>query len=260
MDHGTTATEGEFAPCSHRTEAAINRNRWKSGRAVAQNVGMCGRYLFTESREVIAEAFELSNVPDLRPRYNIAPSQLVAVIGLKPDGKTRGLVPVRWGFVPRWANNPNQGPRPINARAETAATIAPFKDSFRERRCLIPASGFFEWKTEGKKKLPHLFRAKGGGPLAFAGLWDVWGEAPHLIHTCAILTVPANDVVKPFHDRMPANLTRDQFTPWLDPTANVNALQALLVPFPVEGLEVAPVSTAVNSAKLDSPDCIQPAA
>src|SRR5579871_1250436 len=108
---------------------------------------MCGRFTLSTPPEDLASAFGLPEVPDLPLRYNVAPSQLVAVIGLKPDGRTRGLARLRWGFVPRWANDPDAGPRPINARAETVATRPPFDHSFRERRCLIPADGFFEWRA-----------------------------------------------------------------------------------------------------------------
>jgi putative SOS response-associated peptidase YedK len=178
---------------------------------------MCGRYTITAPREAVAKAFGLPDVPNLDPRYNVAPSQLVAVVGLKPDGKTRGLALLKWGFVPRWAKDSESGPKPVNAKAETVATKAPFKDSFRDRRCLIPADGFYEWRAEGGEKVAHHFRLRGGGVFAFAGVWDAWqGEGRAPLRTCALITVPPNEVVRPFHDRMPAILLPTQYDLWLD--------------------------------------------
>ena len=123
---------------------------------------------------------------DWRPRYNAAPSQPVAVVGPnRRDGAGRGLAMLRWGFVPRWADDPDGGPKPINAKAETVATSPPFRDSFRDRRCLIPADGFYEWGGRGGQKRPYHFRLRGGGPFAFAGVWDVWGGgAGKPVRTC----------------------------------------------------------------------------
>src|SRR3954470_23415423 len=136
---------------------------------------MCGRYTLSTSPDQLVAAFDLPEPPATTPRYNVAPSQLVAVIGLKPDGKTRGLAKLKWGFVPSWANDPDSGPKPINAKAETVAQKPPFEHAFREgRRCLVPADGFFEWAAEGGKKVPHHFRLKSREPFAFAGVWDAW--------------------------------------------------------------------------------------
>jgi putative SOS response-associated peptidase YedK len=222
---------------------------------------MCGRFTLSTSPEDIARTFDLYQTPDLAPRFNIAPSQLVAVIGLKPDGKTRGLARLRWGFVPYWAQDPNSGPRPINARAETVAVKPPFDHAFREKRCLIPADGFFEWAKEGTRKVAHHFRLKGGGPMAFAGVWDVWkadGQPP--LPTCAIITVAANELVRPFHDRMPAVIPPEQFDRWMGFDTPQNDLLALLKPLPAEQLEVVRVGPAVNKVQNDSPACVAPAA
>jgi putative SOS response-associated peptidase YedK len=143
---------------------------------------MCGRYTLHTDPDTLAAHFEVTAPLGLPPRYNVAPAQLVAVIGLKPDGLTRGLLRVKWGFVPNWANDPDTGPKPINARAETVATKPRFEHAFNEgRRCLIPADGFYEWAAEGGKMVPHHFRLRGDGPFAFAGLWDCWrGEGSRL--------------------------------------------------------------------------------
>lgn len=220
---------------------------------------MCGRYLFTDPPEVVAATFTLSGLPTLRPRYNIAPSQSVPVVGLKPDGQTRGLRHLKWGFVPHWANDPNEGPKPINAMSETVATNGLWKQSFAQKRCLIPASGFYEWKTVGRRKLGHVMRPRNGKPLAFAGVWDVWGEHPNFVFTCAILTVPANNLLKDLHHRMPAILTRDDFAAWLDPATPIPDLLKLLVTRPDDELSRQEVGPAVNSWKIDSPECLRPA-
>jgi len=200
--------------------------------------------------------------PGLNPRFNVAPSQLVAVVGLKPDSAARGLVQMTWGFVPRWASDPRTGPRPVNAKAETAHTAPPFGDSFRFRRCLIPATGFFEWATVGKQKVPYLFRAADGGLLAFAGIWDRWqpsvGGEP--LFTCAMLTVPANATVRPLHDRMPAILPRESFTEWLNPATPPTPLHGMLRPAPDDLLIRIQVNRAVNSSRVDTPECVQPVA
>ena len=222
---------------------------------------MCGRFTLSTATEDVARTFEVPDFKPLQPRYNVAPSQLVAVIGLKPDGKTRGMIRVTWGFVPHWANDPAAGPKPINAKAETIRWKAPFADSFREKRCVIPADGFFEWGVEGKKKVAHHFRMTGGGPFAFAGIWDVWkGEGHPPIVSCAIITVPANDLVKPFHDRMPAILNPRDIASWLAHDTPEAGLHGMLTPYPAGLMEAVRVGPAVNKVANDGPECLSPAA
>jgi putative SOS response-associated peptidase YedK len=222
---------------------------------------MCGRYTLSSTPEDVARTFDLYPKPDLLPRYNVAPAQLVAVVALKPDGMTRGLAELRWGFVPYWAQDPDSGPRPINARAETVAYKPPFDHSFREKRCLIPADGLFEWARVGTRKVAHHFRLKGGGPMACAGLWDVWREEgkPTLL-TFAIITVAANELVRPFHDRMPAILAPEDYGTWLAHGTPERELLGALSPLPAEQLEVVQVGPAVNRVANDTPERIAPAA
>jgi putative SOS response-associated peptidase YedK len=149
---------------------------------------MCSRFTLTTA-ELTAEAFDTPAPPALRPRYHIAPSQLIAVVGLKPDGETRGIALMRWGLVPHWANDPRAGRKPINARAETVGYK--FADSFRQKRCLIPADGFYEWLTDGRKKRPYWFTLKTGAPFGFAGLWDVWSSEKQKLLTCCMITSSA---------------------------------------------------------------------
>lgn len=218
---------------------------------------MCGRYNFTDP-DVIPELFGAQGSPPLAPRYNIAPTQVVAVIGLKPDGTTRGVALLRWGLVPYWSNSSTSGPRLVNVRAESVTFK--FGEQFREKRCLIPATGFYEWSSVGGKKLARNFRMNSGLVFAFAGLWDVWrGEAKPLL-TCCLITTHANDLVRPVHDRMPVIMPRESYGEWLDPGTSEGRLLSLLKPYPADEMTVAEVGPAVNSPKNDGPECIAPAA
>lgn len=225
---------------------------------------MCGRYTLTSSGDVVAEIFELVDVPPILPRYNMAPTQEAAVVRVVAPGAPRTLDRLRWGLIPTWAQDPAIGNRMINARAESVAEKPAYRDSFRRRRCLVLADGFYEWKKlDPKTKQPYLIRRQDRLPFAFAGLWSWWQDrqaaASPAIETFTILTTDPNDLLRPLHDRMPVILDRRDHAAWLDP-ANRDAagLQALLVPAPVEGWETVPVSRAVNSPAHDEPDCIEP--
>jgi putative SOS response-associated peptidase YedK len=217
---------------------------------------VCARYtLFTPGHE-IAELFDLVGVPDLKPRYNVAPSQLVAVIGSKAGGGGRGLAMFRWGFVPHWANDP-KGPRPVNAKAETVADVPSFRDAFRQRRCLVPADGFYEWRDTPDGKKPLFYRLKGGKVMALAGIWDCCPGPTEKLFTCAIVTTAANPLVEAVHDRMPAILAPEDWSRWLDPAETEPAkLLPLLKPYPGDAMEFVQVNPAVNNSRYDAPDCL----
>jgi len=219
---------------------------------------VCARYtLFTPGYE-IAELFELSQVPDLTPRYNVAPSQLVAVIGTKAGGGGRGLAMFRWGFVPHWANAPT-GPRSVNAKAETIAELPAFRDAFRQRRCLIPADGFYEWRDTPDGKKPLFYRLRAGKVMALAGIWDCWPGPTEKLFTCAIVTTTANSAVEPVHDRMPVILPREDWDTWLNPAEQESAkLRPILKPYPAEEMEILPVNPVVNNSRHEGPDCLSP--
>jgi putative SOS response-associated peptidase YedK len=222
---------------------------------------MCGRYTLTSPGEVVAEIFDLVDVPEVLPRYNLAPTQEAAVVRIPAPEAPRSLALLRWGLIPYWAKDPAIGNRMINARAESAAEKPAYRESFRRRRCLIPADGFYEWKHLGKLKQPHLIRRRDRLPFAFAGLWSIW-RAPDRtasLETFTILTTDPNDLMRGLHDRMPVILDRRDYAAWLDPAnRDTAALQALLLPAPTEGWEALPVSTRVNSPANDTQDCIEP--
>jgi putative SOS response-associated peptidase YedK len=218
---------------------------------------MCGRFTLRTPARDLVEIFELLREPELSPRYNIAPTQRIAVV--RQDGKTRELSLMRWGLVPVWSKDPKAGPPLINARAETVATKPSFRTALKHRRCLIPADGFYEWqKTNSKTKIPHYIRMAKDHPFAFAGLWDRWrnGDAEPL-ESCTIVTTEANELMRSLHDRMPVILPEENYAQWLDPkNEDVPALQSLLRPYPPAEMTAFPISTLVNSPRNDNADCI----
>ncbi len=221
---------------------------------------MCGRFTLFTAVAVLKEVFGLDEASlPLEPRYNIAPSQMIAVV---PNRDRRALELHRWGLIPSWAKDPAIGNRMINARAETLDEKPSFRDALRRRRCLIPADGFFEWKRAGPAKTPMWVRLKSGRPMALAGLWDVW-KSPEgkVVATATIITTRANELMAGIHDRMPAILRPDQFQAWLAPgPADPRDLKGLLEPIDSAELETYPVSPRVNSPEVDDPDCVKPAA
>jgi putative SOS response-associated peptidase YedK len=219
---------------------------------------MCGRYNLSENPRRLADYMGLADVPQLAPRYNVAPSQSVAVVGLKSGGTAGGLALMRWGPIPHWASD-DRGPKPKNAKSDTVLDKPIFRESFHSRRCLIPASGFYEWSRKGPKR-PYHIRRRDGAPIALAGLWDRWTGPDGSLLTCAILTTSANEVVKPLHDRMPVILEPDDFGRWLDPATPVETLTPLLRPCAADVLEAVPVVPAVNNPKNDGPECLGPVA
>jgi putative SOS response-associated peptidase YedK len=219
---------------------------------------MCGRYtLSTPPADLIAH-FGLDACASYAPRYNIPPGTDIPVIRQSPEGK-RVLHLLRWGLVPHWAKDPGIGARLNNARAEGIETKPSFRDAFRRRRCLIPADGFYEWKSESTGKQPYYFSACSGAPLAMAGLWESWrGEDGEILRTCAVITTGPNAVMAPVHDRMPVLIEPKHWRTWLD--APVETVHALLAPAPDTELRAWPVGKRVNRAGEDDPGLIAPLA
>jgi putative SOS response-associated peptidase YedK len=220
---------------------------------------MCGRFTLATSGEQLATQFALAEAPQLAPRYNIAPTQPIAVVRATDGG--RELVLLRWGLVPVWANDPSIGSRMINARAETAAVKPAFRTAMRRRRCLIPADGFYEWQTLPSGKQPFYFHRGDGAPFAFAGLWEHWNSPDGTpLESCTILTTAANELLRPIHDRMPVIIDPADYARWLDPGLHdPAALEDLLAPHDDAAMAAHPVSRAVNRVANDGPALIAPA-
>jgi putative SOS response-associated peptidase YedK len=222
---------------------------------------MCGRFILTSPVESLAKIFGFSERPNLAPRYNIAPTQLIAAVRTGDEGE-RHLAVLHWGLVPFWAKEKSIGARMINARAETAAEKPAFRAAFRHRRCLVPANGFYEWQraADGGKQ-PYLIRRPDGEPFAFAGLWESWEskENGEVLESCSILTTDANRTLEPIHHRMPVILNQAGVDAWLAPgSERGKELQALLKPAPDDLLEAFPVSREVNKVANDSPALLDP--
>lgn len=224
---------------------------------------MCGRFTLTAKPQTLKEIFELDETPtELQPRYNIAPSQAVAVL---THPEERRVEMFKWGLIPSWAKDASIGNRLINARVETVAEKPAFRAAFDRRRCLVLADGFYEWQRSDNKRRsqPYYFHLRDSAPFAFAGLYEVWrdpAEDNEKVLSCTLLTGPANDVVGPVHDRMPVILTGEALWRWLDPDASPEALRSLLMPLDPKRMEEYPVSPLVNKPSNDSPDLIQPLA
>jgi putative SOS response-associated peptidase YedK len=221
---------------------------------------MCGRFTLTADPQVIQQKFDLKTVPDeVTARYNIAPTQPVAVIS---NEDPTALTHYRWGLVPSWTKDISMGSRMINARSETAHEKPAFRAAFKRRRCLIPASGFYEWTPRGKSKVPMYIHLKDHELFAFAGLWEIWHSPDgDELRTCTILTSEPNDLVKPLHNRMAVILHEDDYDMWLSPDElPADALKPLLRPYEPARMDAYEVSTIVNSPANDTPECIAPVA
>lgn len=222
---------------------------------------MCGRFTLVADLSEVMARFHIPAVGDGwddAPQYNIAPSQDVWAI--VQDGKENRMGKLRWGLIPHWAKDMAIGHKMINARAETLAEKPSFKRAFRRRRCLIPADGFFEWRETAAGKKPVRVRLRSGELFAFAGLWERWvADDGKEVTSCAIVTTEANALLRDIHPRMPVILRREAEAVWLDRTIqDTSYLQDLLVPYPSEAMDVYDVSPVVNSARNNTPECIQP--
>lgn len=219
---------------------------------------MCGRFTLRTPANAIATLFDLEHVSELRPRYNVAPSQPIAAVR-QNRSRQREFVMLHWGLIPFWADDPKIGYRTINARAETVATKPSFRAAFKKRRCLVIADGYFEWKKRDGKKQPYFFHMNDDRPFAFAGLWEHWEGDDGTIESCTILVTEANARQKPIHDRMPVILSPQDYDAWLDPDVDGKRVEPLLRPYPHDDLDTYPVSTTVNKPQNDVEECVQPA-
>jgi putative SOS response-associated peptidase YedK len=227
---------------------------------------MCGRFVSASPPDQIAAYFDATVSESLlAPNYNVAPTNDVYAVIETPDGERR-VETFHWGLVPVWAKDIKTGLKMINARAESVASSNAYKRAFKQRRCIVPADGFYEWQARPgeKRKQPFYIERKDGEPLAFAGLWETWRDknagpdAPWL-HTCTIITTSANDTMAPVHDRMPVILPPSTWKEWLEPgNDDLVSLGKLLVPAPNSLLTLRPVSTEVNNVRSKGPDLLDP--
>ncbi len=224
---------------------------------------MCGRFTAKLSWQQLHDLYEIARPDspqdplDLKPRYNIAPTQTVPVVRLNSAGR-RELAFLRWGLIPFWSKDAKIASRMINARAETVASAPAFSAAFKRRRCLIPASGFYEWKRLDEDKQPYFIGLREGAPLAFAGLWERWEKAAAPVETFTIITGEPNSLVADIHDRMPVILDPDDYEAWLT-AADTAIPQALLQAFPSQLMTAYPVSKRVNNVKNDDAAVLEPA-
>lgn len=221
---------------------------------------MPARIVITITETEMAGLFDLSAQPNhtqhaLPARYNVAPLAMIPVVRMTKG--VRELVELRWGLIPHWNTDPTHEGH-VNARSETVAQKPSFRDAFRSRRCLVPASGFYGWKPGIKRKQPYYFRPT-SGVFVCAGIWDRWEAPEGFVETVSVLTMPANDLVKPMDERMPVIVSKEHFAAWLDPNdKHPEKMLTLLKPYPAEQMECWPVSTRVNSPEEDDPDLLTP--
>ncbi len=224
---------------------------------------MCGRYTLTAPVESLAQLFGFDERPNLSARYNIAPTQEVPALRLDGAGALKLFQP-RWGLIPSWAKDKSIAAKLINARGETVAEKPSFRSAFRQRRCLMLADGFYEWKAvkkDGKTlKQPYRVTLADGRPYAFAGLWESWRDPADgsIVETCCLITTEANARLQPIHHRMPVMLLAERAGAWL--TAEGEAAQAMIAPLPDGAVVATAVSMAVNSVRNDGPELLTPAA
>jgi len=221
---------------------------------------MCGRYTDTRRDKRLLVRMGLEHAAqaeiDFVPRYNVAPTQQASIVVNGQNGTE--LRRARWGLIPWWAKDEKIGNSLINARGDTLGSKAAFRDSFRKRRCLVIADGFYEWQKLGSGRVPLkqpvYIRLKGGVQFGFAGLWDRWKG----VESFSIVTVEPNELLAPIHDRMPMLLQEEDYAKWLDAETSVEELQSMLKPYPSKEMEHYPVRPLVNSAAIDSPECVKP--
>jgi len=219
---------------------------------------MCGRYALYADPAVLKAEFATSNEFPTLPRYNLTPGAFHAVIRQQADG-ARQVIPARWGLLPSWVTTPGKLAQPINAKSETAAEKPMFRHALARRRVIVPASGWYEWKTEQGRKQPYFFSRADGQPLAFAGLLEHWSGFEGEVETYAILTTAANPLAATVHDRMPVILEAADYARWLDPAlVQSKAVLDLMVPAANEVLQVWPVSRRVNRPVEDDAALVAP--
>jgi len=220
---------------------------------------VCGRFFLDADLDTLVDHFRVERLAfpvGAYRRYNIAPTQTAPVVRQGPGGRTLALL--RWGLVPFWADDPKLGTRMINARAERVAQAPAYRHAFRRRRCLVPASGFYEWRPGAGGKQPYAIVPAQAPLFAFAGLWERWEKGETPLESFTLIVTDANAALRPIHDRMPVILRAEDYALWLDPRTDPARLQALLRPAEDAAVRAYPVSQRVNDPRHDDPDLIRP--
>lgn len=220
---------------------------------------MCGRFSLFADLEYLISRFGILNSEefDFVKRYNIAPSQDVFAIIKSDEGNKAGFL--KWGLVPVWAKDERISHKMINARAETVDEKPSFKRLLKSRRCIIPASGFFEWQKNGKQKQPYHIQLKNQEPFGFAGLWDRWEKEGKVIQSCTIITTKPNELMKDIHDRMPVILRKENEEDWLDRSLDDSSyLKSILQPYDASQMEAYKVSASVGSPRNQGRELVEP--
>jgi len=219
---------------------------------------MCGRFALHANPHVVALQFGLQTDPGFKPRYNIAPSTEILVVR-EDHTHTRLADFFKWGLIPGWAKDPTIGNRLVNARAETVAEKPAFRTAFKHWRCLVPASGFYEWKTEGKKKLPYYIKPIEGELFGLAGITEEWNGPEGAVRTVCLITTEPNNLMQTIHDRMPVIVAPEDYGAWLDgANKDVEKLKSLLASYPAQKMEAYPVNKAVSNARNEGAKLIEP--
>jgi putative SOS response-associated peptidase YedK len=220
---------------------------------------MCGRYDNLIARDAYRGLFKAKRLPksNFPLRYNIAPTDLIPIVRIDPRDGEREVVMARWGLIPFWMKEKPKVPH-INARAETVDRLPLFREAFAKRRCLIPATGFYEWQQREDRNQPHRFRRKDLEPFAFAGIWEFARLAGEEILSAAMIVGKPNPLVGGIHDRMPVMLMSEDYDRWLVPANSADELKSLLRPYDADLMEAYAVSRIVNSVKNDTEECIEP--
>ena len=222
---------------------------------------MCNRYRLTHSKQYLAERFQAAdNEIEVRPRYNVAPTQPVLTVRKERGKKIRHFTTMRWGLIPSWAKDMSIATRTLNARSETVTTTPAFRESILTKRCLIPADGFYEWRKMGSVKQPYCFEVGEGEVFAFAGLWDQWtGPDGEIIESCTVLTTKPNSLIEDLHNRMPVIVSSEKYDLWLDPdVTDFEAIRDILKPYDANLMRRYPVSMKLNNSRIDDAESASP--
>ena len=217
---------------------------------------MCGRFYLTASPEQLINAFQLPGLPHYETGYNIPPGQKILTIVKLDDGSYKA-VNLHWGLIPHWSKDKKISHHLINARAETLAEKPAFRTAYKQRRCLIPASGFYEWQQLEQGKQAYCISRKDNQLIAFAGLWEYWEHGTETIYSCSIITRSANELIKPIHQRMPVVIDSQHYKDWLNKQASLQTTEQLLISDAYQNIVLKPVSNWVNNPQHNDQNCLR---